>query len=127
MQVVVVLFMFNHSVIIGLLNGRISLIWGGPIVGSFEVILYDTGEIIFNYDYIDYIDPYSGYTCGLNLGEDTRFYNSYQDLTTETEDFSLYFYAMTNDFAPELSLESVIPTSGYQNTLFNFRYNHYLF
>ncbi|TKJ27479.1 MAG: hypothetical protein CEE42_02145 [Promethearchaeota archaeon Loki_b31] len=92
----------------------------GPLLGSFELILYESGEIIFNYDYIDYIDPYTRYTCGLNLGEDTRFYNSYQDLTTETEDFSLYFYAMTNDFAPELSLESVIPTSGYQNTLFNF-------
>jgi hypothetical protein len=93
---------------------------GGGIAGSFEVILYDTGEIIFNYDYIGSIDPYSGYTCGLNLGEDTRFYNSYQDLTAETDDFSIYFYAMTNDFGPELSLESVIPTSGYQNTLFTF-------
>jgi hypothetical protein len=93
---------------------------GGQIAGSFEVILYDTGEIIFNYDYLDSINTYSGYTCGLNLGEDTRFFNSYQDLDTSTDNFSLYFYAMTNDFAPELSLESVIPTSGYQNTLFNF-------
>jgi hypothetical protein len=93
---------------------------GGPIAGSFEVILYDTGEIIFNYDYIDTINSYSGYTCGLNLGKDTRFYNSYQGLDISTNNFALYFYAMTNDFAPELSLESVIPTSGYQNTLFNF-------
>jgi hypothetical protein len=93
---------------------------GGPIAGSFEVILYDTGEIIFNYDYIDNINPYDGYTCGLNLGKDIRFYNSYQGLDISTDNFALYFYTMTNDFAPELSLESVIPTSGYQNTLFTF-------
>jgi len=37
-----------------------------PLLGSFEIVLYDTGEIVFNYDYIDYIDPGDGYTCGLN-------------------------------------------------------------
>ncbi|MFX0011152.1 MAG: hypothetical protein ACFE9R_12610, partial [Candidatus Hermodarchaeota archaeon] len=32
-----------------------------------------------------------GYTCGLNLGVDTRYYNSYQGLTDDTDDFSILF------------------------------------
>ncbi|MFX1479012.1 MAG: CARDB domain-containing protein [Promethearchaeota archaeon] len=60
-----------------------------PILGSFEVVLYDTGEIEFNYDYLDYTG--GGYTCGLNLGVDTNYYNSYQGLTDATYDFSILF------------------------------------
>ena len=30
--------------------------YDSPLLGSFEVILYDTGEIIFNYDYLNYTD-----------------------------------------------------------------------
>ncbi|MFX0043690.1 MAG: CARDB domain-containing protein [Candidatus Hodarchaeota archaeon] len=58
------------------------------IVGTFEVILYDSGDIMFSYDYLDYMD---GYTCGLNLGADTRYYNSYQGLSLSTDDFSILF------------------------------------
>jgi hypothetical protein len=61
----------------------------GNLIGSFEVILYESGEIIFNYDYIDYVA--SGYTCGLNLGKDIRFYNSYQGLSDLTDDFAIQF------------------------------------
>ncbi len=63
----------------------------GPVIGSFEVVLYDTGQIVFSYDYLDYIDPYEGYTCGLNLGVDTDYYNSYQGLDNLTDDFSILF------------------------------------
>jgi C1A family cysteine protease len=63
--------------------------FGGPLVGSFEVILYQTGDIIFNYEYIDYTS--GGYTCGLNLGLDIKYYNSYQGLDNSTEDFSILF------------------------------------
>ncbi|MFX0042846.1 MAG: S8 family serine peptidase [Candidatus Hodarchaeota archaeon] len=61
----------------------------GPNVGSFEVILYDNGDIIFNYDNINYVAD--GYTCGLNFGLDTRYYNYYQGLTALTDNFSIKF------------------------------------
>ncbi len=59
-------------------------------VGTFEIILYNTGEIIFSYYEINYIDPYGGYTCGLNYG-DLIHYNSYQGLDTSTSLFSIHF------------------------------------
>ncbi|MFX1479955.1 MAG: CARDB domain-containing protein, partial [Promethearchaeota archaeon] len=58
------------------------------LVGSFEVILYETGDIVFNYDYLDYMN---GYTCGLNLGVDTQYYNTYLGLSGSTDDFSIKF------------------------------------
>ena len=63
--------------------------YSNNLVGSFEIVLYESGEIVFNYDYIDYATE--GYTCGLNLGVDTRFYNNYQSLTGSTDDFSIQF------------------------------------
>jgi len=93
----------------------------GPLVGTFEVILFESGDIVFNYDYLDYIPVY---TCGLNLGLDTRFYNLYRDLTDSTDDFSILFHSKRNDFAPELSAGNVLPKIGYQNTLFNFSVNY---
>ncbi len=62
---------------------------GGDIIGSFEVVLYDSGEIVFNYDYLNYTD--GEYTCGLNLGVDTHYYNSYQGLDNLTDDFAIRF------------------------------------
>lgn len=61
----------------------------GPSIGTFEVILYDNGDIIFNYDDINYVAD--GYTCGLNFGLDTRYYNYYQGLDASTNDFSIKF------------------------------------
>jgi hypothetical protein len=61
----------------------------GPVVGTFEVILYQSGDIVFNYDNISYTG--GGYTCGLNLGRNTAYYNSYQGLTDVTDDFSIRF------------------------------------
>ena len=65
--------------------------WAGSLVGSFEVILHESGEIIFNYDYISYIDIDDGYTCGLNLGADVQYYNSYQGLNNLTDNFAILF------------------------------------
>jgi len=79
--------------------------YNGGLVGSFEVILNETGEIIFNYDYIDY---YSGYTCGLNLGVDTQYYNSYQGLDDLTDDFSIQFAYELPDHDLVVSLETPI-------------------
>ncbi len=64
--------------------------WNGNLIGSFEVILYESGEIIFNYDYLDYTS--GGYTCGLNLGVDVQYYNSYQGLNDLTDDFAIRFF-----------------------------------
>jgi hypothetical protein len=75
----------------------------GPLLGSFEVVLYDTGEIVFNYDYLDY---HSGYTCGLNLGLDTEYYNSYQGLNDLTDDFSLKFTYESFDHDLSVSLDT---------------------
>ncbi|MHA2028963.1 MAG: CARDB domain-containing protein [Candidatus Hodarchaeales archaeon] len=64
------------------------------VIGTFQVILFQAGHIIFNYDYLDETsDPIfgDGYTCGLNLGVDIRYHNSYQELNDETEDFSILF------------------------------------
>jgi hypothetical protein len=58
-------------------------------------VLYDTGEIFFNYDYINYTAGI--YTCGLNLGLDIKYYNYYTGLEDSTDDFSLlYTYELPN-------------------------------
>lgn len=58
-------------------------------IGTFQVVLYRSGKIVFNYDYLNYTSD--GYTCGLNLGLDTRYFNSYQGLTESTDNFSILF------------------------------------
>ena len=63
----------------------------GPEAGSFEVILYENGDIIFNYDNITYIDDWEGYTCGLNYGLDTWFYNMFTGLYAGMDNFSILF------------------------------------
>ncbi len=90
--------------------------FGGTLQGNFEAILFQNGPIIFNYDYISYHD---GYTCGLNLGLDTSYYSSYQNLNTSVDDFSILFSYGPNN-PPSLSLPSVTPATGNQTTLFNF-------
>ncbi|OLS15323.1 MAG: Carbohydrate binding family 6, partial [Promethearchaeota archaeon CR_4] len=74
------------------------LTYSGSMVGTFEVVLYETGEIVFNYDYLDYTG--GGYTCGLNLGLDINYYNSYTGLSAATEDFSILF---SSPIAPPLN------------------------
>ncbi len=58
-------------------------------IGSFEIVLFESGDIIFNYDYLDVA---AGYTCGLNYGIDTSFFNSFSALNTSMDDFSILFY-----------------------------------
>jgi len=81
----------------------------GPIVGSFEVVLTNTGEIIFNYDYISYTGD--GYTCGLNLGVGIQYYNSYQGLTDLTDDFAIQFTSELVDLDHDLSVSLDVPSS----------------
>ncbi|KKL24522.1 hypothetical protein LCGC14_2414480, partial [marine sediment metagenome] len=82
---------------------------GGPIIGTFEVVLYETGEIVFNYDYISYTG--GGYTCGLNLGVDTQYYNSYQGLTDFTNNFAIQFTTESSVLDHDLSASLEVPSS----------------
>jgi len=90
---------------------------GGSLVGTFEIILFETGDIIFNYDYLSYA---SSYTCGLNLGINTLYFNSYTGLTASMDNFSIQFMQINNKYPPTLTSESVYPLKANQNTLFNF-------
>ncbi len=71
--------------------------YGGSRVGTFEVILYETGDIIFSYDYLDYVNTY---TSGLNYGYDLGYYNQYTGLSSYTNDFSIHF-EYVGDSPPE--------------------------
>ncbi len=91
------------------------------LVGSFEVILFQDGSIIFNYDYISYHD---GYTCGLNLGLNPSYFSSYQNLNDSVDNFSLFFENLLIN-TPSLFSGSVSPTIGYNSTTkFKFSVNY---
>nr|MDO8109982.1 hypothetical protein [Candidatus Sigynarchaeota archaeon] len=92
----------------------------GPTVGTFQVVLAQTGVITFNYDYLSYTSG-GAYTCGLNYGLIARYYTSYAGLTSSTNNLSLRFTPAVTNVAPVLSSVSVSPTSGNRNTLFNYR------
>jgi len=61
----------------------------GWYIGSFQVVLYESGDIVFNYQSIGYVG--GGYTCGLNYGLDPNYYSSYQGITSRTQSFSIRF------------------------------------
>lgn len=79
-----------------------------PLIGSFEVILYESGEIVFNYDYLDYTT--GSYTCGLNFGADTRYYNTYQNLNPSTDNFALLFNPWWVNLDHDLDVSLELPT-----------------
>ncbi|NHI91559.1 MAG: hypothetical protein EAX96_03580 [Candidatus Lokiarchaeota archaeon] len=109
-----------NRVVIEWQNIKTSSFWGySYLVGTFEVVLYETGEIIFNYDYLDRATEY---TCGLNLGTNISYFTVYEELNTSMDDFSIKF--VRNLLPALLSGESLTPKSGYQNTLFNFSANY---
>ncbi|MBD3192984.1 MAG: PQQ-binding-like beta-propeller repeat protein [Candidatus Heimdallarchaeota archaeon] len=75
--------------------------YGGGTAGSFEVILYETGEIIFQYDYIDSV--YS-YTIGLNYGLNSYYYNSYTEVSGTTDNLAILFAQETGEHDLSTSL-----------------------
>jgi len=90
-----------------------------PIVGTFEIVLYENSTIDFNYDNI--IDASGGYTCGLNYGLNTSYFSRYPNLNSSVNDFRLQFYIpIPSIYAPELTLGSVSPSTGSQATAFNY-------
>ncbi|MBD3227403.1 MAG: hypothetical protein GF329_04370 [Candidatus Lokiarchaeota archaeon] len=85
-------------------------------MGSFEIILLETGEIIFNYKYVN---NYDSYTCGLNFGFNESLYNEYQDFDSNITNYSICFVPHLNKYVPEL-WGGVSKTFGDQKTLFTF-------
>jgi hypothetical protein len=65
----------------------------GSFAGTFEAILYNTGDIVFNYDILRNV---SSYGCGLNFGDGNN-YSSYNDLTSGINDFSIKFSLTITD------------------------------
>ncbi|MHA2244672.1 MAG: S8 family serine peptidase, partial [Candidatus Hodarchaeales archaeon] len=71
--------------------------------GSFQVILYETGEIIFQYDYIETVgNP----TIGLNYGINQNYYNVYYGLTSSTNDLAILFTYVKPDHEIVTTLEA---------------------
>ncbi|MFX0081265.1 MAG: hypothetical protein ACFE94_05885 [Candidatus Hodarchaeota archaeon] len=65
----------------------------GSFAGSFEAILYNDGDIVFNYDLLQNI---STYACGLNYGDGNN-YSSYNELPSSVNDFSIKFSLIIED------------------------------
>lgn len=61
--------------------------------GSFEAVLYKSGDIVFNYDRLENV---STYACGLNYGDGDN-YSSYNELTSGINDFSIKFSLTIGD------------------------------
>ncbi|MFX0007228.1 MAG: hypothetical protein ACFFA7_15215 [Promethearchaeota archaeon] len=59
----------------------------GSFAGSFEAVLYNDGDIVFNYDGLHNV---STYACGLNYGDGNN-YSSYNELVSGVNDFSIKF------------------------------------
>jgi hypothetical protein len=55
--------------------------------GTFESILYNNGNIVFNYKVLRNV---SSYACGLNYGDGNNF-SSYNQLSSDINDFSIKF------------------------------------
>ncbi len=75
---------------------------------SFQAILYENGDIAFNYDYFT-LTTEVDYTCGLNLGLNTDYYNEYSGLESTTDNFTLYFEAPVAPESIQLSDTAEIP------------------
>ena len=88
------------------------------VCGSFEIVLYESGDIRFNYAYLSSVPSY---TCGINYGKDTRFYNRYTGLSTSTANFSILFTHDKYANPPALTSGTILPSSGRtQAVLYNF-------
>jgi predicted RNA-binding Zn-ribbon protein involved in translation (DUF1610 family) len=73
-------------------------------VGTFEVVLYQNGNIVFNYQSIQYVGVVWGYpaTVGLNYGLNTAYWNQYTGLTASTSSFSILYSLPSSSASPTL-------------------------
>ncbi|QEE16794.2 C1 family peptidase [Promethearchaeum syntrophicum] len=58
---------------------------------SFQVVLYETGDIIFNYEYFNIPIQTFDYTTGLNLGKDPHYYTYIDTLDGSETEYSIFF------------------------------------
>jgi hypothetical protein len=91
---------------------------GTLAANGIQVILYEHGDILFNYDYLANIHPSN--TCGLNYGINTSFYNTYP-LRRTNDAYSILFKHPRNYCAPDLTQFLVTPGTGNQTTRFGIR------
>nr|MDO8113085.1 hypothetical protein [Candidatus Sigynarchaeota archaeon] len=77
----------------------------GNLIGTFEMVLYETGSIVFNYLSLDNVTTYS---CGLNHGCDTSYYARSTSLGNGTKNYSIRF----NPMEP---LPSAIPDEDFES------------
>ncbi|MHA1124623.1 MAG: S8 family serine peptidase [Candidatus Heimdallarchaeota archaeon] len=82
--------------------------FGGGFAGSFEVILYETGEIQMQYKGLT--NTYIPSTVGLNYGLDTEFYNYVspyaEPFIGTTDSYSIFFTQYRHDHELIASLEA---------------------
>ncbi len=62
--------------------------YGGAEAGTFELVLYRNGDILFQYDYLTTVDSP---TIGLNYGPNTGYYNVYSGISGSTDDLAILF------------------------------------
>jgi len=89
-----------NRLVIGYVNMEYST---GVSAGTFEVILYESGEILFQYDQI--IEVRSP-TIGLNYGLKSTFYNSYAFPLKTAQDFALLFSMENKQHDLSVTLEA---------------------
>ncbi|NMC06759.1 MAG: hypothetical protein GYA24_16195, partial [Candidatus Lokiarchaeota archaeon] len=89
----------------------------GRLVGSFQVVILETGEIHFNYRQMYYTEVYE---CGLNYGKNSAYYSRYTNVNSYIANFSLRYIYEANIFPPTLTSPSMTPTGGDQTILRTF-------
>ncbi|TFF94444.1 MAG: hypothetical protein EU544_04500 [Promethearchaeota archaeon] len=75
------------------MSNRVVIEWnnyrtlGGTLIGTFQIILFQNGKILFNYQNIIAM---TSATCGLNYGYDLKYYTVFDDLRIDAE-YSVLF------------------------------------
>lgn len=77
--------------------------YGGPLAGTFQIVLTIYGDVIFNYDYVNYLD--GDEVVGLNYGLNSRYYTSY-NLNAGTANLAVRFVPGSSP-TPRMTWEQV--------------------
>lgn len=80
----------------------------GELAGTFEVVLFATGEILFQYRSIN--NDY-GATIGLNMGHGSQLYNQYTESLNGISNFALFFSKTQPEHDIAVFMEIPLPTT----------------